>query len=72
MRRLEKSTFLELPLAVVEEGNDRFIFLTDKRNEVGFTVAVEVGDGNVDGAVAIVSFWTVKSGLFQSWVWFSR
>src|SRR5262249_25830065 len=36
---------------VVDEGDDRLVFLSDEGDEVGFTVAVKVGDRDVNRSV---------------------
>ena len=63
----------EIAVAVVEEGDDRFVLLADQGDEVRLAVAVEVDDRDVDGAVARrPRTWGTNFGWSQSVVWFSR
>src|SRR5262245_52649925 len=43
---------LEIP--VIKEGDDRLVLLGDESDEIRFAVAVEVRDGHMNGAVAVI------------------
>ena len=53
----------ELSTALVEEGDDRLVLLSDERDEIRLAVAVEIGDRHVDRAVSLVDHARHELGL---------
>src|SRR5947209_4069758 len=63
MRRGPDRLLLEIPLTVVEKGDDGFMLLADEGDEVLAAVAVKIANGDVNGPVAIVENARLEPGM---------